>query len=67
MGKLKNPVTDKVERDLEQARQSIDMLEMIRDKTANNLSSELSRALEQALTDLRLNFVDESNKQTITH
>ena len=67
MGKLKNPVTDKVERDLEQARQSIDMLEMIRDKTQNNLSSELSRALEQALTDLRLNFVDESNKQTITH
>jgi len=63
MGKLKNPVTDKVERDLSQAKQSIDMLEMIREKTANNLSPELARALDHALTELRLNYVDETNKQ----
>jgi hypothetical protein len=66
MGKLKNPVTDKVERDLSQAKQSIDMLEMIREKTANNLSPELSRALDHALTELRLNYVDETTKQPIT-
>ena len=66
MGKLKNPVTDKIERNLEQAKQSIDMLEMIKEKTTNNLSPELLRTLEHALTELRLNFVDESNKQTIT-
>jgi hypothetical protein len=66
MGKLKNPMTDKVEKDLTQAKQSIDMLEMIREKTANNLTNELSRALDQALTDLRLNYVDESNKQPTT-
>ena len=29
MGKLKNPVTDKVERDLAQANQSIEMIEML--------------------------------------
>ena len=66
MGKLKNPVTDKVERDLAQAKQSIDMLEMIKEKTANNLSPELSRALEHSLTELRLNYVDETNKQPTT-
>jgi hypothetical protein len=66
MGKLKNPVTDKIERDLEQAKQSIDMLEMIREKTKNNLSAEESRTIDHVLTELRLNFVDESNKQTIT-
>ena len=66
MGKLKNPVSDKVERDLEQAKQSIDMLEMIRDKTRNNLSTEMSGTLDHVLTELRLNFVDESNKQTLT-
>ena len=67
MGKLKNPVTDKVERDLSQAKQSIDMLEMIKEKTHNNLSPELLRTLEHALTELRLNYVDETNKQpTIT-
>jgi hypothetical protein len=67
MGKLKNPVTDKVERNLDQAKQSIDMLEMIREKTANNLSPELSRTLDHALTELRLNYVDETQKQTITN
>ena len=66
MGKLKNPVTDKVERDLSQAKQSIDMLEMIKEKTHNNLSPELLRTLEHALTELRLNFVDETNKQPTT-
>ena len=66
MGKLKNPMTDKVERDLMQAKQSIDMLDMIKEKTANNLSPELQRALDHALTELRLNYVDETNKQPIT-
>ncbi len=65
MGKLKNPMTDKVERDLEQAKQSIDLLEVLKQKTSNNLSAELSRALESALTELRLNYVDETNKQQI--
>ncbi len=66
MGKLKNPVTDKVERNLSQAKQSIDILEMIKEKTNNNLSPELLRALEHALTELRLNYVDETNKQPTT-
>jgi hypothetical protein len=63
MGKLKNPVTDKIERDLSYTQQSIDMLEMIRDKTKNNLTPELSQMLEHALTELRLNYVDEMNKE----
>ncbi|MEO8086096.1 MAG: DUF1844 domain-containing protein [Bacteroidota bacterium] len=66
MGKLKNPVSDKIERDLVQAKQSIDMLEMIKEKTQNNISTELTRTLEHALTELRLNYVDETNKQPTT-
>ena len=65
MGKLKNPVTDKIERDLSQAKQSIDMLEMIKEKTKGNLSGELARILEGFLTELRLNFVDESSKTPV--
>ena len=67
LGKLKNPMTDKIERNLDQAKQSIDMLEMVKEKTRNNLSPELARTLESALTELRLNYVDESNKQPITN
>jgi hypothetical protein len=62
LGKLKNPATDKIERNLEQAKQSIDILELIKAKTANNLNDVQSRMLESMLTDLRLNYVDETNK-----
>ena len=40
MGKLKNPVTDKIERDLTQANQSIEMIEMLKEKTKGNISEE---------------------------
>ncbi len=65
MGKLKNPFTDKIERDLLQAKQSINMLEMMEEKTKGNLSDELARILDGFLTELRLNFVDESNKTIV--
>ena len=65
MGKLKNPATDKIDRNLEQARQSIDILELIKTKTRNNLTAEQERTLDGLLTELRLNFVDESNKDKI--
>lgn len=62
MGKVKNPFTDKIERDLPQAKQSIDMMEMIKAKTKGNLSEELNGIIDRFLTELRLNYVDESNK-----
>lgn len=65
MGKLKNPATDKIERNLEQAKMSISLLELIREKTKNNLNESQSRTLEGLLTELRLNFVDENNKDLI--
>jgi len=65
MGKLKNPMTDKVEREMEQAKQAIDILEMLRDKTKNNLSPALSKTMDNLLTELRLNYVDEMTKETI--
>ena len=66
MGKLMNPASDKIERNLEQAKQSIDILELIRDKTKNNLTDTQQRTLDGLLTDLRLNYVDESNKDLIS-
>lgn len=62
MGKIKNPITDKIERDMTQAHQAIDMLDMLKDKTKNNLSPDLSRALDAFLSELRLNYIDEKNK-----
>ena len=65
LGKLKNPATDKIERDLNQAQSAIEMLEVIKNKTSGNLSAQQSKMLESILTDLRLNFVDEKNKDSI--
>ncbi len=63
LGKLMNPVSQKIEKNLDQAKESIDMLEMLKQKTQGNLSPELTRLIEQFLTDLRLNYVDKSKNQ----
>jgi hypothetical protein len=62
MGKIKNPVTDKIERNLDQARYSIDMLEMLRSKTKGNLTDDELKFVNHVMTELQLNFVDELNK-----
>jgi hypothetical protein len=62
MGKVQNPVTQSMERNLEQARFSIDILEMIQKRTKNNLSENEGKFLEHALFELRMNYVDEMNK-----
>ena len=59
LGKLMNPVSQKIEKNTIQAKESIDMLEMLKEKTKGNISPELSRLLDQFLTDLRSNYVDE--------
>ncbi len=63
LGKVPNPMTNKVERDLEQARMSIDLLDMLKARTQGNLSEDESRVLEQVLRELKLNFVDELDKE----
>ncbi len=62
LGKIKNPVTNKLDKNFEQAKQSIEMLEMIKEKTKNNLSKELSDTLNSFLTEMRMNYVKEINK-----
>lgn len=63
MGKVKNPLTDKIERDLEQAQVSIDMLDMIMSKTKGNLTSEEERFIKTMLQELKLNYVEEMAKE----
>jgi hypothetical protein len=62
LGKIASPLTQKIERNLEQARFTIDMLGMLEAKTQGNRTEEESRALKTVLTELRLNYVDELEK-----
>ena len=62
MGKIKNPVTDKIDRNLEYAKISIDTLDMLLVRTKGNLTEYEDKFLTEALKDLKLNYVDEVEK-----
>ena len=62
LGKVKSPLTDKIDRDLSGAQGSIEMLEMLKEKTRGNLAEEETRFVDQVLQELRLNYVDEAAK-----
>ena len=57
MGLDKNPQTGKIEKDLDVARFNIDMLNMLKDKTKNNLNQEEQQFLDQVVSDLQMKFV----------
>ena len=58
LGEIPNPVTGAVETDLEAARQVIDILGMLAQKTRNNLEPSEQSLLESALYDLRMRYVE---------
>jgi hypothetical protein len=62
LGKVKNPATDKIERNLEQAQAMIDMFDMLKAKTKGNLTSDEERFLMNLSQELKLNYVDEIGK-----
>ena len=62
MGKTKNPISDKVERSLDQAQFVIDTLDALVVKTKGNLSDEENRFLTNVVKELKLNYVEEQAK-----
>jgi len=62
LGKVISPLTGKIERDLDAARGTIDVLRMFEKKTAGNLNDRERRTLAGLITELQLNYVDEANK-----
>lgn len=62
LGKIANPLSSKIERNLEQAKTTIDMLLMLKEKTKGNLTGKEEKFLNNILADLQLNYVDELKK-----
>jgi hypothetical protein len=58
LGEIPNPVTRAVEPDLEAAKQVIDILGILREKTRSNLETSEDALLDSILYDLRLRYVD---------
>jgi Domain of unknown function (DUF1844) len=60
LGEAPDPDTGRVERNLPLARQSIDLIAMLEEKTRGNLGGEEERLIAQVLYDLRMRFVEQS-------
>ena len=60
LGEMQDPETEKVEIDLPMAKQIIDTLGMLQEKTRGNLESQEDKLLKTVLYDLRLRYVQKS-------
>lgn len=57
LGLEKNPQTNKIEKNLEMAQYSIDLLILLKEKTKNNLTPEEKNYLEAIIQDLQMKYV----------
>jgi len=60
LGDAPNPVNGAPDQNLPMARQTIDLLGLLEQKTRGNLSGQEERVLQQAVYDLRLRYVEVS-------
>jgi hypothetical protein len=60
LGEIPEPSSGQKMEDLGAARQMIDILDILKEKTEGNLSSEESHLLENVLYELRLKFMEKS-------
>jgi hypothetical protein len=56
---------EKIEMNLELAKQNIDLLELMQSKTKGNRTSEEDRLIDQLLFELRLRYVEKKNSAKI--
>jgi hypothetical protein len=63
LGEIANPVSGKVGMDVPVAKQMIDILAMLKDKTRNNLNASEDRLMEDILFDLRMKYVEAVKKR----
>ena len=65
LGKIKNPMTDEINVDLNAASLTIDMLAMLKEKTKGNISDDEAKILDQSISELKMNFVmSKENEET---
>jgi hypothetical protein len=60
LGEAPNPETGGIEQDLALARQTIDLVGMLEEKTKGNLTGDEERLIAQILFDLRMRYVERS-------
>jgi hypothetical protein len=62
MGEVPEPTTNELASNLPLARQTIDLIALLEEKTEGNLTGEEERLLSQVLYDLRMRFLEAAKK-----
>ena len=60
LGEVENPFSKTKEQNLDQAKFTIDTLQIIKDNTSGNLTDDEAKLLETALYDLRMGYIEKS-------
>jgi hypothetical protein len=60
LGDLADPVSGETKKDLALAKQTIDLLGLLREKTRNNLQEDEEKLFDHLLYDLRMRYVKET-------
>jgi len=60
LGEIQDPFTQKAEKNLPLAKQTIDLIAMLKEKTKGNLTPEEGKIIENLLYDLRMRYVKAS-------
>ncbi len=60
LGEVQDPFTQKAEKNLPLAKQTIDLIAMLKEKTKGNLTPEEEKIIEYVLYDLRMRYVKAS-------
>ncbi len=60
LGEMPDPLTQKTEKNLLLAKQTIDILGMLKEKTRGNLTGDEEKLMDNILTDLRWRYVREA-------
>ena len=63
LGEISNPLTGKVEKDVAVAKQMIDIIGVLREKTRGNLDQGEEQLMEDVLYDLRMRYVEAVKKR----
>ena len=63
LGQIKNPVSDRLDKNLEYAKLSIDTLNMLKQKTKGNLSDYEENLLTETVNQLKIIYVEESPEE----
>jgi hypothetical protein len=62
-GEIPDPLTGKKEKNLPMAKQTIDILSLLQEKTKGNLAKDEEKLIENLLADLKMQYVNLSRKQ----